>query len=86
MAVVETARAEARAAIEKQDTDAVSRASERLGQAAMKMGEALYKAQAEEKQSEDGTPGGSGASGPGGNDKVVDAEFEEVDPNKRKPS
>jgi molecular chaperone DnaK len=81
---VEAALAEARGAIEKQDGEAVTRASEKLGQAAMKMGEALYKAQAEAKP-EGGPAGGGGASGPGG-DKVVDAEFEEVDPNKRKPS
>ncbi|MBR0681032.1 molecular chaperone DnaK [Roseomonas eburnea] len=80
---VESAIADARAAIEKQDAEAVTRASERLGQAAMKMGESLYKAQAEKPA--EGQQGG-GASGAGGNDKVVDAEFEEVDPNKRKPS
>jgi len=82
---IEAAIAAAREAIEKQDADAVTQASERLGQAAMKMGEALYKAQAEEKKAEEAAQG-SGASGPGGSDKVVDAEFEEVDPNKRKPS
>jgi molecular chaperone DnaK len=80
---VEAALAEARAAIDKQDADAVTRASEKLGQAAMKMGEALYKAQAEAKP--EAGPAGDGPAGPGG-DKVVDAEFEEVDPNKRKPS
>ena len=81
---VEAALADAKAAIEKQDADAVARANERLGQAAMKMGEALYKAQAEQP-AEGQQPGGGASSGPGG-DKVVDAEFEEVDPNKRKPS
>ncbi|WP_137126290.1 molecular chaperone DnaK [Roseomonas sp. HF4] len=85
-AEVEAALAAAREAIEKQDGDAVTRASERLGQAAMKMGEALYKAQAEEKKAQEGAEGSSGSQGPGGSDKVVDAEFEEVDPNKRKPS
>jgi molecular chaperone DnaK len=85
-AEVEAALAAAREAIEKQDSDAVTRASERLGQAAMKMGEALYKAQAEEKKAQEGAEGSGGSQGPGGNDKVVDAEFEEVDPNKRKPS
>lgn len=83
---VEAALTEARSAIEKQDVQAIATASERLGQAAMKMGEALYKAQSEAKP-EGGAPGGAagGGSTPGG-DKVVDAEFEEVDPNKRKPS
>jgi len=82
---VEAAVAEAKSAMEKQDAEAMTRANERLGQAAMKMGEALYKAQAEEKPAEGGAAPG-GASGAAGNDKVVDAEFEEVDPNKRKPS
>jgi molecular chaperone DnaK len=81
---VEAAIGDARAAIEKQDVDAITRASERLGQAAMKMGEALYKAQAEAAKPEQ-PAGGPGTPPPGG-DKVVDAEFEEVDPNKRKPS
>ncbi len=82
---VEAALVEARAAIEKQDGEAVARANERLGQAAMKMGEAIYKASAEQAPPEGGQ-GGGGPSGPGGDDKVVDAEFEEVDPDKRKPS
>jgi len=81
----ESALADARAAIEKQDADAVGRASDRLGQAAMKMGEAIYRAQQAEAKPEGGGEGGGGSTGPGG-DKVVDAEFEEVDPNKRKPS
>ncbi|WP_198373159.1 molecular chaperone DnaK [Roseomonas rosulenta] len=80
---VEAALGDARAAIEKQDVAAITSASERLGQAAMKMGEALYKAQAEQKP--ESGPAAGGGSAPGG-DKVVDAEFEEVDPNKRKPS
>jgi len=80
---VEAAIAEAKAAIEKQDAAAVARANERLGQAAMRMGEALYRAQQAEAKPE-GEAGGA-SSAPGG-DKVVDAEFEEVDPNKRKPS
>ncbi|MBW6401495.1 molecular chaperone DnaK [Roseomonas sp. HJA6] len=85
---VESAITEAKAAMEKQDAEAVTRASERLGQAAMKMGEALYKAQQAEaaSPSDAGAAPGGGSANAGGNDKVVDAEFEEVDPNKRKPS
>jgi len=80
---VEAAIAEAKAAIEKQNAAAVARANERLGQAAMRMGEALYRAQQAEGKPE-GRAGGA-SSAPGG-DRVVDAEFEEADPNKRKPS
>jgi molecular chaperone DnaK len=82
---VEAALADAKSAIEKQDAEAVGRASDRLGQAAMRMGEAIYKAQQSEPKPEGGGEGGGPSAGPGG-DKVVDAEFEEVDPNKRKPS
>jgi molecular chaperone DnaK len=86
-AEVENALTEARGAMEGQDADAIRAASEKLSQAAMKMGEALYKQQqATEQQA--GAGQGGGQSGPGANpdDKVVDAEFEEVDPNKKKPS
>jgi molecular chaperone DnaK len=53
----------------------------------MKIGEALYTAQAAAEQGAAGPEAGPGA-GPGGkpDEKVVDAEFEEVDPNKKKPS
>jgi molecular chaperone DnaK len=86
---VEAAIAGARQAMEGQDADAIKAANDRLSQAAMKMGEALYKAQqAAEQQGaaggEQGGPGGSAGGNP--DDKVVDAEFEEVDPNKKKPS
>ncbi|MGK7860805.1 molecular chaperone DnaK [Falsiroseomonas sp. E2-1-a4] len=84
-AEVESAIAAARTAMEGQDVEAITKANETLSQAAMKMGESLYKAQAAEAgAAEGGAPGGN----PGGNpdDKVVDAEFEEVDPTKKKPS
>ena len=86
---VEAAIATARQAMEGQDVDAIKAANERLSQVAMKMGEALYKAQQASEQQGGAQPGGPGAQGgPGGrpDDKVVDAEFEEVDPNKKKPS
>jgi molecular chaperone DnaK len=79
---VESALAAARTAMEGQDADAIREASEKLSQAAMKMGEALYKAEQAAPKPEEGAPGAAGAS----KDKVVDAEFEEVDPNKKKPS
>lgn len=81
---VESALAAARTAMEGQDADAIREASEKLSQAAMKMGEALYKAeQASPKPEEPAAGGGAGGTS---KDKVVDAEFEEVDPNKKKPS
>src|SRR5271165_1951974 len=85
----EAALAAARSALEGTDLAALKSASDRLSQAAMKIGEAMYKAQQE--AAGPGGPGdGSGAgpqSGAGGtgkpDDKVVDAEFEEVDDKKK---
>ncbi len=79
----EAALAAARSALEGTDEAAIKQAGERLSQAAMKLGEAMYKA-----QSAGGGPAEPGAAGPqaGGaapDEKVVDAEFEEVD-DKRK--
>ncbi len=80
----EAAIAAARSAMEGSDVDALKQASERLSQAAMKIGEAMYKAQAESGAAPGGPEGPTGAGGGGGDDKVVDAEFEEVDEKKKK--
>jgi molecular chaperone DnaK len=88
-AEAEAAITAARTAMEGQDLAAIQTANETLSQAAMKMGEALYKAQAAAEQQGPGDAPGGGAAGGGGanpNEKVVDAEFEEVDPKKKKPS
>ncbi len=85
----EAAVAAARSAMEGTDTEALKQATERLSQAAMKIGEAMYKSQqaaeAAAATAEAGAAGGQ--QGPGGHkpdEKVVDAEFEEVDENKKK--
>jgi molecular chaperone DnaK len=86
-AEVEAALTAARSAMESGDVEAIRAAGETLSQAGMKMGEALYKAQqAAEQQTQGGTGSGpaDGAQPGGGSDKVVDADFEEVDPNKKK--
>ncbi|MCX7375480.1 MAG: molecular chaperone DnaK [Alphaproteobacteria bacterium] len=73
----EAAIAATRSALEGQDAEAVKQANERLGQVAMRIGEAMYKAQqaaGEQKPAEGATPGG---------EKVVDAEYEEVDEKKK---
>src|ERR1700749_3641720 len=75
----EAAVAAARSALEGSDTEALKQASDRLSQAAMKIGEAMYKAD----QSAGAAPG-AGPQEPEGDDKVVDAEFEEVDDKKKK--
>ena len=78
-AEAETALAAARTALESGDAETIKTAGETLGQAAMKLGESLYKAQ----QAAEGAAGE--AAQPGG-EKVVDADFEDVDPTKKKPS
>ncbi len=76
----ESAISAARSALEGSDHGALKQATERLSQAAMKLGEAMYKAQ--------GAAAGAGpqpdaAAGAQPNEKVVDAEFEEVDDKKK---
>ncbi len=83
---VEAALEAARSAKEGEDAEAIKSATERLGAAAMKMGEAIYKA----APAEDPAAAAAAGAGPGAGDgkpgeKVVDAEFEDVDPNKKKP-
>jgi molecular chaperone DnaK len=87
----EAAIAAARSAMEGNDPDALKQATERLSQAAMKIGEAMYKTQAADKAADataqagaagpDAHPGGPDA---GADEKVVDAEFEEVDEKKKR--
>ncbi len=69
----EAAIAAARSALEGSDAEALKTATERLSQAAMKIGEHMYKAQ------EAASPGAGAA--PGG-ENVVDAEFEDLDGKK----
>ena len=78
----EAAMAAARTAMEGTDTAALKSATERLSQAAMKIGEAMYKAQAEAAAPAGDAPHAGDGHAP--DDKVVDAEFEEVD-DKKKP-
>ncbi len=81
---VETAIADLKAVLSGDNKDRITAKTEDLARAAMKLGEAMY------KQSADGGPGASaggsaGASG-GADDRVVDAEFEEVKDDDRKRS
>ncbi|OYV26789.1 MAG: molecular chaperone DnaK [Acidocella sp. 20-63-7] len=76
----EAAVAAARTALEGSDAAAIKEAGERLSQAAMKVGEAMYKAQAEAAQQGAAQP--QPEAGPNG-EKIVDADFEEVDDKKK---
>jgi molecular chaperone DnaK len=71
----------ARSAMEGSDLEPLKQATDRLSQVAMRIGEQMYKAQAEAGPGAGPTAGGGGAAG---DEKVVDAEFEEVDDKKKK--
>ena len=83
---IEKAIAAAKDAVKGEDVEAIKSATNALTQVAMKIGEAIYGAQA-------GAAGASGepdqaasgeAKGKGGKDDVVDADFEEVKDDKKK--
>ncbi len=70
-------------ALETEDLTSIKEKTEALMQASMKLGEAMYKAQAEAAQANGAAQGADtgaqgGAEQPSGDDKVVDADFEEV--------
>jgi len=74
---IETALSEAKAAVESGDADEMTQKTNALAQSAMKLGEAMYKAQQGETEAAAGPD--AGTSPPGGDEEVVDAEFSEVD-------
>ncbi|WP_159994728.1 molecular chaperone DnaK [Roseomonas sp. 18066] len=84
-AEAEAALEAARGAREGDDVEAVKAATERLGAASMKLGEAVYKAASAAEAAAGATAEAPGAETKPG-EKVVDAEFEDVDPAKKKPS
>jgi molecular chaperone DnaK len=76
----EAAVAAAKSALESGNSEAIKQAGEQLSQSAMKLGEAMYKAQAEAAQAQAGAA--QPEAGPNG-EKIVDADFEEVDDKKK---
>ncbi len=89
---IETAITELKDAMEGEDLEAINAKTEALSQVSMKLGEAIYKAQQEEAQAAGAAgAGAAGAAGAAGDDPssdaksdddtVVDADFEEVDPD-----
>jgi molecular chaperone DnaK len=81
----ESAIAAVRSAMEGTDAEALKSAGERLSQVAMRIGEALYKAGQAQPGADggEGNPAGASAGGKP-DDKVVDADFEEVDDDGKK--
>ena len=72
---IESALADLKSARDADDLEAITSKTQTLMQASMKLGEAMYKAQAESSANEGGAPHAD--------DGVVDAEFEEVDDDKK---
>lgn len=87
---IETDLAALKKSLEGTDTDDINAKLQALTESSMKLGEALYKAQqAEAASTGNATSGNTGEAGgnasSGANDAgVVDAEFEEIDENKKK--
>jgi len=82
---IENAMADLKEALKGDNAEAISAKTNALAQASMKLGEAMYK-QAEGAGPGGAAPGGEpGGAGPGGakKDDVVDAEFTEVDDDKK---
>jgi len=78
--MIEDAMSDLREALKGNDADAIAAKTNTLAQASMKLGEAMY------KQSQDDGGGGSGDGGDTGGarqEDVVDAEFTEVDDDKK---
>jgi molecular chaperone DnaK len=78
---LESALADAKKALEGEDSAAMERASQALEQASHKLAEAMYRQQA--SAGPEGGPGSSGGAAPGGpggaGDEVIDAEYVDVD-------
>jgi molecular chaperone DnaK len=79
---IENAMADLKEALKGDDSSAIQAKTNALAQASMKLGEAMYKQQQEAQ-----TASGAGSDGVGSGEKkedVVDAEFTEVDDDKKK--
>jgi molecular chaperone DnaK len=80
---IETALADAKEAVKGDDAEAIKAKTNALMQASMKLGEVMYKQQTDQAGA-GGPDADGGASGSGGaKEDVVDAEFTEVDDDKK---
>jgi len=77
---VEIAISDLKTALEGEDIDAINAKAEALSQASMKLGEAMYQAQAAEGE---GAEAGADETAASSDDDVVDADFEEVKDDKK---
>jgi molecular chaperone DnaK len=77
---IESARDDLKAALDGDDVEAIKAKHQSLMEASMKLGEAIYKAEAAAAQAQTAEPQGGGAK----DDDVVDADFTEVDDGKKR--
>ena len=73
--------ADLKEALKGDDAEAITSKTNTLAQASMKLGEAMYKSQ--DGGAAPGGPTGDGGATAGKKDDVVDAEFTEVDDDKK---
>jgi len=84
---IETGISELKEALDGEDIEVIKTKTDALSEASMKLGEAMYKSAQEENIGEDMSgedmgAGGNAEGSPSGNsDNIVDADFEEVDPD-----
>jgi molecular chaperone DnaK len=81
---VETAIDALRQALAGEDTEVIKARTTDLMQASMKLGEAMYQAQAGEPGGDQGDGGAEGPGATGPKDDVIDADFQEVDDQDKK--
>ena len=81
---VEAAIADLKTALEGDDAEAITAKTNALAQAAMKLGEALYKSQAAQAEADAARDAGAAGAGSGSDDDVVDADFTEVKDDDKK--
>jgi molecular chaperone DnaK len=80
---IEAAVADLRGVLDSEDAEVIKAKTDALAQASMKLGEAMYRAQQGAEGAAAGGPGAGGAAG-GNAEGVVDAEFEEVDDERKR--
>ncbi len=81
---IENGIADLKEALKGDDADAIQAKTNALAQASMKLGEAMYKQQQDAAQPGAGGPGAQPGGEAGKKEDVVDAEFTEVDDDKKK--
>ncbi|HKK23754.1 MAG TPA: molecular chaperone DnaK, partial [Pseudohaliea sp.] len=82
-AAIEAAITEAEEAVKGDDKDAIDAAANKLTEATGPVAQKMYAAQAESAGAEGAGPQADAGDAAGGGDDAVDAEFEEVDDDKK---